>query len=557
MKKTFIVLTCLAYNIAGHSQTTQQAPDSVLADPDLSKVVHVVTEYEPSITDAPRINTLPKIEDTMQVKPKFTFAIVSKPIHPIFEVTPINAAKMKGEPLIRLYRGLFTGGFGNYTTTYADLQLNSLRSKIYELGSEFKHLGSFAKMKVGDEKEPAQYTTNFAKISGKRFLDKKEIYGLTNFRYDGFHLYGKPESSTVVFSKKDIARNYSYVNLDGGIRSLLLDSGNLNFDINPHFDFFNSNIHGNEIMAGLNNSVDKSFGDKSIGAELNINYYNSNIMSTNIEFNPWFGFERETFKIKVGLKTEMYTGDVEMERIYPDIYADYSLADKTVIPYIACNGYSQWYGLTKLIDENPFISDNLIAKPTDNLINVTGGFKGSMTKYTPYNISATYSRIEDMHMYSYRNIKNNSTDAYTFNLVDDNADVVNIHGEFGYKKLDKISLALKLDYFNYKLEKEEYAWFKPNFTSSLNFMYNIQKKIVTTIDLFYIGDRKAEDVNLKTPTLKGFFDANFGIDYRYTKRLSIFMNFNNIAAQKYQYWNYYPVQRFSLLFGFSYAFWGE
>jgi len=58
----------------------------------------------------------------------------------------------------------------------------------------------------------------------------------------------------------------------------------------------------------------------------------------------------------------------------------------------------------------------------------------------------------------------------------------------------------------------------------------------------------------KPKELKGIFDANLGLEYRYTKKLSAFINFNNIGAVRYQRWEDYPTQRFNVLGGLTYSF---
>jgi len=146
-RKIMIKYSITAFALLASFAVNAQDSDSLNSDPNLQKTVHVITEYEPSISDANRINNLPQLEDTLTVKPTFKYSIVSKPIHPIFEVTPINAAKMKGEPLTRLYRGIFTGALGNYMSTLANLQLTSIRSKKVFVSSEFNHQGAFNDIK--------------------------------------------------------------------------------------------------------------------------------------------------------------------------------------------------------------------------------------------------------------------------------------------------------------------------------------------------------------------------------------------------------------------------
>jgi len=54
--------------------------------------------------------------------------------------------------------------------------------------------------------------------------------------------------------------------------------------------------------------------------------------------------------------------------------------------------------------------------------------------------------------------------------------------------------------------------------------------------------------------MKGLVDVNLGLEYRYTKFLSAFLNLNNLAAQRYQRWYAYPTQKFNLLGGLTYTF---
>lgn len=49
-------------------------------------------------------------------------------------------------------------------------------------------------------------------------------------------------------------------------------------------------------------------------------------------------------------------------------------------------------------------------------------------------------------------------------------------------------------------------------------------------------------------------DLNVGAEFRYTPRLSIFAEFNNLAAQSYQRWNDYPVNAFQFMAGLTFRF---
>ena len=91
--------------------------------------------------------------------------------------------------------------------------------------------------------------------------------------------------------------------------------------------------------------------------------------------------------------------------------------------------------------------------------------------------------------------------------------------------------------------------------------YDISNKIIVKGDVFLIGNRKAftynEPVEFENEingryiyTLKPFIDMNLGIEYRYNKRISAFINFNNFTAANYQRWSSYPVQSINIFGGY-------
>jgi hypothetical protein len=49
-------------------------------------------------------------------------------------------------------------------------------------------------------------------------------------------------------------------------------------------------------------------------------------------------------------------------------------------------------------------------------------------------------------------------------------------------------------------------------------------------------------------------DINLGLEYRYTPRLSVFLQANNLAAQRYSRWNSYPVQPIQVIGGITARF---
>jgi outer membrane receptor protein involved in Fe transport len=92
--------------------------------------------------------------------------------------------------------------------------------------------------------------------------------------------------------------------------------------------------------------------------------------------------------------------------------------------------------------------------------------------------------------------------------------------------------------------------------------YNIGDKFLVKLDLFYWGERSGaivtENADLSkkiiSQKLDPFVDLNFGIDYRYSKNFSAFIQINNIANGRYQRFANYPVYGINFLGGFTFTF---
>jgi hypothetical protein len=144
-----------------------------------------------------------------------------------------------------------------------------------------------------------------------------------------------------------------------------------------------------------------------------------------------------------------------------------------------------------------------------------------------------------------------------FTTIYDDVDVTDIKAEFAYQKTEKIKLLFRADYLQYSAIHELKAWHKPEMDVMFSLFYNIENKIITKVDIFAFDKEYArvfDNGKIEAKKLNGIIDANLSVEWRYTKVLSAFVNFNNLGSSKYYRWNNYPSRRFNVLFGVSYAF---
>ena len=103
------------------------------------------SNFTPVIKDAAVKQTdQPEIVDTVKKITNVTNTSPGTPYKTSFQTSSIEPAKMVNEPLNKLYQSMLKVGFGNYTMPYADVFLNSVRSKDLYWGVRYNHLSSDA-----------------------------------------------------------------------------------------------------------------------------------------------------------------------------------------------------------------------------------------------------------------------------------------------------------------------------------------------------------------------------------------------------------------------------
>ena len=142
--------------------------------------------------------------------------------------------------------------------------------------------------------------------------------------------------------------------------------------------------------------------------------------------------------------------------------------------------------------------------------------------------------------------------------------ITTLEGSIYYQLSEKIKVDAIGRFNSYSTRNNSFAWNLPQIEVIVRGNYNLYDKFLVTLDMKYEGGRRAlvyedgKDVSLEDGQYAkklGFIaDVNLGVEYRYNKRISAFVQFNNLAAQRYQRWYNYPVQSFQVMGGFTFRF---
>lgn len=520
------------------------------------------SEFQPTIKDAIKFSDLPEIQDSVKRIGNIRYGITSRPVFAKYEVQAIEPAKLQNEPLSKLYHSLLKVGYGPlYNMPYGEFFINNTRSRDNSFGAHLKHFSSNGHLRdVGY----SGFSDNTAQVSGKRFYKKHTLGGELNYERNVVHYYGYDTSIYKSDDKKFTRQRYQLIEPKLRLVSHYTDSTHINHNIG--LGFYNlENLH----KESENNIRLDASGSMFINKEkLNINfltdYYNhkqghDTVNNLIVNLNPSFEANGEKWHAELGVSGTLDNfGKTSRFYFYPKLNLHYDIYEGLVIPYAGLTGGLIKNSLRSLSRENMFVDTTIRYNNTNNQLNAFGGLRGNISSNTSYDARVTYSKFDSLQFFV---IDYSGANRYNrFDVIYDNATLLNVSGEVQYRHTEKINFIAKGNYYLYKTKNLERAYHKPDFDMTYSFIYNLKSKIILRADLFIMGNQWGRSIIadsikpvVKSNLIKGWADMNLEAEYRYSKMMSFFARFNNIANQRYYRWDRYPNQRFNFMIGLTFV----
>ncbi|MDR1667943.1 MAG: hypothetical protein LBS03_09710 [Bacteroidales bacterium] len=568
-KHLFITGMLLAVSAALYAQE----PNS------LNKELILVRPYEPSVTNAQKINILPELRDTARIKPTFKYTIKSKRIDTHPNVTPISAAKLQALPQSKLYHGYMKIGIGTQFHPVAEAAINTLRNDKLAAGALLKFDGMFDNVKLANnEKVYAGATDAHAKLFMQKFYRTSYLYGdlglagktVHNYGYNT-DLYNRHAGRDTLMAKDDIRKHYTFADTRIGIRSSHFHTDKLNYNVQAIYRYAGNRTdsHGDRRPPTPNTQRHYKESDINLNAQLDNNMFGGNVdlqyytgskafdslrNTFTLGVNPWFILDNDSIRLEVGMRVAIYKegNGILQYKIYPKVEFQFTLLHDVFIPFLGIDGALKTNTFRELVEENPFITPGLSVPLTNAKLTIYGGLKGSITSKLSYYVKASFTTSDNEHYFVNDTAWSKAQNYFT--AIIDDVSLFSAGTEIYYNPNEQLELRLKAKYNRYETTTEKFAWHRPEWETELSAKYRY-RKLRFTFDMLGIGKRYAKsfDPAIEYYTLKHALDFNLGIEFQYIKQLTFFLKLNNFTEAKYYRWNFYPSQGFNLLGGITFS----
>ncbi|MBI2730308.1 MAG: hypothetical protein HYX40_06105 [Sphingobacteriales bacterium] len=538
MKRNFITglvfgiyfLAC-GYSSFAQKDTTKKG-GSIDITSSFKPVLRNAAKINFTATPLPADNNAPKLTYTIPAQNLF-FAYQPVTLKPLALVIDTNGPSHNSNYV--------KAGFGNFSTPYIEAGFSFGDGKKSNVNLFANHISQKGKLPF------QQYSQSGFSLNGNFVSGKVEFYGKAGYNQDTYYQYGT-DTTVKNATKDDLRQQFQTVKVQAGLKNAFVNDFGLSYNPDVSINVFTDNHKATESNAILNIPVEKTVGKSALrlGATANMTQYKpASIKSftNNIySINGAFLLKTPDLFLQIGI---IPTWDNKVFNTLPDIRADYNVEKEKFVVTAGWIGYYIKNNYQNLATINPWMAQP-VSQFNTKVYERYVGIKGSVANHFNYNIKAANIEYNNMALFV-----NDSAYQRIFNVKKENKlKALQIRSELGYVVKDNFTLTAALNFYSfYSIQTEDKPWhlLPTELTAALR--WQPVKDVWVKGDLFAWRGPKYQTPDKNSFRLDGAVDLNAGVEFKATKMINVFANFNNILNRKYQRWNRYESLGFNFLGG--------
>lgn len=535
--------------------------------------VTIIAPYQPTISEAYKIQFRPRLSDSAIEMPHLDYNIRSQVFATEYASDMLKPVFIEPTSDELLRRNYLKAGYGNYSMPYVELFSNSLASEDFSLGFHARHLSSQGEI---EDYATSSFSHNKISLFGKRYLKNKVFSANVFFKRDVVHYYGyEPEDYPALeLSDEDLKQRFSQIGFNTGLASNYRRGGKMNYKLALDFYHLNDLYESSETYFALKGNVNSSneFLDfverQELGLDYDLAYFNNqdSLMSQgNIlaSLKPYIKLHFDYLDLQLGIEGALASDSSSSFYVYPAVKASYQVIPDYLRFYVRATGGLQRNSYRFVSNENPWVNPVFPLGNTSTNYEIKAGISGRLDILLDYEFSVSYADVKNMMFFV-----NDFESAFSpdqmivlgnkFTAVYDDVQLTTISIQAGYEQIDKMNIYFSARYDDYTLSNEEKPWHKPAFSASLTGRYFISPRFSLAGELAFqskVYARTLDDgSDYSISKRDAFADLSLEAEYRFSDRVSAFARFYNLTATRYYRWYNYPSQRINVMGGLTFSF---
>lgn len=581
------------------SAAAASAQEDVTKEKNLNREMTLEREYDPSVQDASKVNTLPVVKEPEVRKIPINYSNYTIAADPQKEISLLPSGNIMTQLDYNKHRGYLNFGMGTRMNINGDLGYHILSSEKDKLNIWYSHRSTNGKPKDYDVK--AKVNDNLGGINYKHAFEKTIFSIGAKYGYSAFNYYGAalsdPTSSYIPLEdllqrdcetnqvNQTIAATIGFESKEDAEVGYLLDLGYTNFShkyglskemdgptehtLEAKFDL-NAGFNGN-MRVGLGGLVE--YFNYSLPEVSGFEYAFKNHAEAML--SPYYKVEGDNWNLKLGANVMLATGDETRFMASPNIAADVEVADKTEL-YVKADGKLYSNSMYEMSRINRYLYPLEELAPSRNWLDAILGIRSGVAPGFWFDVFAGYKMTSDDVLFTQS--CSFDTDYFgNFSVAESGIDTkrlfVGANLKYSYQQLFDIVLKGVYNHWTAEMVGDgsdgelSHVWGKPEMEINANLTVRPLAKLSVALDYYLATGRygciRSFGVNGNTGGVYGkgyegkmdnINELNLTGSYTFSDTFGVYAKLTNILCQKYELYYGYPMQSFNAMVGVNINF---
>lgn len=516
--------------------------------------VDITSAFKPVLKESAKINfnASPAINDT--TKPRLNYDIPNQNLllgYAPGSLRPL-ALDIDSGGLWDL-NSYIKAGFGSLKTPYVQAGFSFGDGRTAGLNIYAKHISSSGKILYQDYRNTNVDLKGFFQTS--KSLEWNAQLGM---RQDRYYKYGLDPTVLSIPPKDSLEQSFQTWRGGVGFHNINRLQYGISYSPEILINVFNDERKNSESNTYVNLPLQKAVGKTfsvNLGATFDLTRYKpdnkSAIDNTFWYISPSILFKTPKINAQAGLRPSW---DNKTFKMFPNMLIEASTEDQRFTFQAGWSGFVRRTSYQNLASINPYIDAPADLKNTW-VVERYAGFKGSLGDHFIYNAKLAYNKYKNQPLFVNDNPTLNIYDN-TFRVIyEPDMRAVHFGGEIGYTEQEKFSVLASIHLNKYfDIQENDKAYGLVPFEMKGTARVQIIKDLWLKTDVFLWDGAQYKTPAGNSAQLDGSFDVNAGLEFRITKNLNLWTQFNNILNREYEPWKLYRSYGFNFLGGIIFAF---
>ena len=444
-------------------------------------------------------------------------------------------------------------GFGSLKTPYVQAGFSFGDGRTAGLNIYAKHISSSGKILYQDYRNTNVDLKGFFQTS--KSLEWNAQLGM---RQDRCYKYGLDPTVLSIPPKDSLEQSFQTWRGGVGFHNINRLQYGISYSPEILINVFNDERKNSESNTYVNLPLQKAVGKTfsvNLGATFDLTRYKpdnkSAIDNTFWYISPSILFKTPKINAQAGLRPSW---DNKTFKMFPNMLIEASTEDQRFTFQAGWSGFVRRTSYQNLASINPYIDAPADLKNTW-VVERYAGFKGSLGDHFIYNAKLAYNKYKNQPLFVNDNPTLNIYDN-TFRVIyEPDMRAVHFGGEIGYTEQEKFSVLASIHLNKYfDIQENDKAYGLVPFEMKGTARVQIIKDLWLKTDVFLWDGAQYKTPAGNSAQLDGSFDVNAGLEFRITKNLNLWTQFNNILNREYEPWKLYRSYGFNFIGGIIFAF---